>query len=187
MSILAALKTSQKLLDHLVVDKAFHLFFENLANLTIKSYQNKGQLLCCGNGGSACDAAHFCEELVGRFRENRPALPALALTEAGILTCVANDFGYDQVYARQVEAFAKPHDVMILLSTSGNSKNLVEAAKKAGEKKIKTIAFLGKDGGDLKKYSDDFYVFPGQTSDRIQELHMLVLHCLVEEIERGLF
>lgn len=187
MSLESALKTARTLIDQLISDSDFYDFFDQLLKASVNSYQNEGKLLCCGNGGSACDAAHFCEELVGRFRENRAALPAMALNEAGVLTCVANDFGYQQVFSRQVEAFAKQPDLLILLSTSGNSQNLLEAAKIAKQKGVKVIALLGKDGGVLKQYLDNCYIFPGETSDRIQELHMLVLHYLVEEIEKNLF
>ncbi|MCC6660371.1 MAG: D-sedoheptulose 7-phosphate isomerase [Phycisphaerales bacterium] len=145
------------------------------------------KVLACGNGGSACDAAHFAEELTGRFRADRPALPAIACVEPGHLTCVANDYGFDQVFSRWVEALGRPGDVLILLSTSGNSENIVHAAAAARERGLSTVALLGKDGGRLRGVCDLEVVVPGATADRIQELHMLILHVLVEGVEADMF
>jgi D-sedoheptulose 7-phosphate isomerase len=142
-----------------------------------------GKVLICGNGGSACDAAHFAEELTGRFRADRPALPAIACVEPGHLTCVANDYGFEQVFSRWVEALGKPGDVLILLSTSGNSPNIARTAAAARERGLATVALLGKDGGRLRGSCDLELIVPGATSDRIQELHMLILHVLVEGVE----
>lgn len=146
-----------------------------------------GKVLLCGNGVSACDAAHFAEELTGRYRADRRPLPAIACTDAGHITCTANDFGFDRVFSRWVEALARPDDRLIVLSTSGNSPNIagaIEAARAAG---CGVIALLGKDGGRIRDGADIEVIVPGATSDRIQELHMLILHAWVEAIEIALF
>jgi D-sedoheptulose 7-phosphate isomerase len=142
------------------------------------------KVLLCGNGGSACDAAHFAEELTGRFRADRPPLAAITCTDIGHITCTANDYGFEHVFSRWITALARPGDCVILLSTSGNSPNLIHAARAARSARASTLALLGKDGGDLKPLCEHHLIFPGDTSDRIQELHMLTLHTLVEGIER---
>ncbi|MEK9657302.1 MAG: D-sedoheptulose 7-phosphate isomerase [bacterium] len=174
-------------LERLTQNQEIHRDIEKAINLCVKAYQNQGKILICGNGGSACDAAHFAEELVGRYRKNRKALAALALNEAGVLTCISNDFGYENVFSRQIDAFGQPNDIWIGLSTSGNSENILRACQTAKEKNVRTILFLGKEGGALKNKADITIIVPGETSDRIQELHMLLLHFMVEGIERGLF
>lgn len=151
-----------------------------------------GKVLACGNGGSACDAMHFCEELTGRFRKDRPALAAISLTDVGHITCVANDYGYDEVFARGVRALGKPGDVLVAISTSGNSANVVRAVGAAREVGMNTVALLGRDGGTLAGVCDLEWIVPGvpvgaPTADRIQEVHMLVLHALVEGVERRMF
>lgn len=149
-------------------------------------FASRHKVLICGNGGSLCDAVHFAEELTGRFREDRVPLPALALADAGHITCTANDYGYDQVFARAVRAFGHKGDCLILLSTSGNSRNCLLALQAAKECSMSTLALLGKGGGALADAADIQLLVPGETSDRIQELHMLVLHILVELIEAQL-
>lgn len=151
------------------------------------AYNNGNKPLICGNGGSICDALHFAEELTGRYRKNRRALPAIAIADPGHLTCVANDFGYDDVFSRGVEAHGKPGDVFIGLSTSGNSENIIRAVAKAKEMGLYTVGLLGKDGGKLKRVCDTEFIIPGETADRIQEVHMMILHVLIEGIERVLF
>lgn len=145
-----------------------------------------GKIMAVGNGGSCCDAVHFCEELTGRFRADRPPLAAIACADPGHLTCVANDFGYDEVFARWVRALGRRGDALVLLSTSGNSENVVRAAAAAGELGIVRIALLGKTGGRLRGVCEQEWIVPGATADRIQEIHMLILHTLIEGIERRL-
>lgn len=142
-----------------------------------------GKVLACGNGGSACDAMHFCEELTGRFRQDRQPLPALACVDVGHITCTANDYGYDEVFARWVRALARPGDIVFLLSTSGNSESIVRAARAAGEAGATRVALLGRGGGAMAGLCEHEWIVPGETSDRIQELHMLLLHTLVECVE----
>ena len=146
------------------------------------------KVLACGNGGSMCDAAHFCEELTGRFRKDRKPLPALACNDAGHLSCVANDYGYEHVFSRWVQALGNAGDVLIVLSTSGNSANCIRAASSAKQQGVRTWGLLGKAGGELRSVCDSSIVVPGATADRIQELHMLILHTVVEgvEVELGL-
>ncbi|MBL8991137.1 MAG: SIS domain-containing protein [Phycisphaerae bacterium] len=146
-----------------------------------------GKVLICGNGGSACDAAHFAEELTGRYRADRRPLPAIACTDTGHITCTANDFGFEQVFARWVTALARKGDCLIVLSTSGNSANIARAVESARAADCRVIALLGKDGGRIRGVADIEVIVPGATSDRIQELHMLILHAWVESIEVSLF
>jgi D-sedoheptulose 7-phosphate isomerase len=161
--------------------------FTQMVDLFSKTLQAKRRLLICGNGGSLCDAMHFAEEFTGRFRTNRPALPVIALSDPAHLTCVGNDFGFDEVFSRGVEAFAQPNDVLIVLSTSGNSANILRALTQAKTQAVHTVAFLGKTGGACAGLSDIEWIVPGSSSDRIQELHMLMLHIAIEGVERTLF
>jgi D-sedoheptulose 7-phosphate isomerase len=141
-------------------------------------------LLTCGNGGSATDAQHLAEELIGRFRANRRALPAVALTaDTAALTCIANDFGYDAVFSRQVEGLGKPGDLLVCFSTSGNSGNVVAALRAARAQGVGTIALLGKDGGAARELADIALVVPASDTARIQEAHLQVLHYICEVVE----
>ncbi len=175
---------ARRILDEFVTTPAHIETIEGWALLLHKRLASGHKVLICGNGGSACDAAHFAEELTGRFRVDRPPLAAIACTDAGHITCTANDYGFDQVFARWVTALGGAGDVLIVLSTSGNSPNLVEAIRAARARGLTTIALLGRDGGKLRGACDHQILVPGATSDRIQELHMLILHVLVEGIER---
>lgn len=147
-----------------------------------------GLLMSCGNGGSMCDAMHFAEEWTGRFRSNRRPLPAVAFSDPSHLTCIANDFGYDEVFARLVSAYGKEGDLLVALSTSGNSPNILNALDAARERGIRTVGLLGKGGGLARDRVDIPIIVPhATTSDRIQELHIKVLHIAIEAVERGLF
>ena len=159
---------------------------EAFGDLLAETYHAGGKTMIAGNGGSMADALHFAEELTGRFRRERRPLPAMALGESTHLTCVANDYGFDHVFSRMVEAFGQKGDVLILLSTSGNSHNLVLAAEKAREKGVKVVGMLGRGGGKLGPHCDLVVMAPGETSDRIQEIHMLVLHVVIEAAENAL-
>jgi D-sedoheptulose 7-phosphate isomerase len=163
-------------------------FIEHAALLIADSYKQGGKIITAGNGGSLCDAAHFAEEMTGFFRDKRPALPAISLSEPGHITCVANDIGYEWVFSRGIEAFGQPGDVFIGLTTSGNSPSIIRAFEIARKKDLKTIAFLGKGGGKLKGIADIELIIDGyKTSDRIQEVHMAAIHIIIELIESKLF
>ena len=150
--------------------------------------RNGGLLLSCGNGGSMCDAMHFAEEWTGRFRKDRAALPAIAFSDPSQLTCIANDFGYDEVFARSVEAYGKKGDLLVALSTSGDSPNILRAIERAKSKGLATVGLLGKGGGKARALVDVPIVVPLATSsDRIQEIHIKVLHIVIETVERELF
>ncbi|MDQ6809319.1 MAG: SIS domain-containing protein [Verrucomicrobiota bacterium] len=145
------------------------------------------KLLVCGNGGSAADAAHFATEFVVRFVDNRRAYPALSLTgDGGLLTAAGNDYGFDEIFARQVAAFAQPGDVLIGLTTSGTSRNVQRALEEAKSRQLKSIAFLGRDGGATRGIADVELLVRGQTTARIQEAHKLLLHVLCEAMESRL-
>jgi len=147
------------------------------------------KLLSCGNGGSMCDAMHFAEEWTGRFRDDRRALPALSFSDPSHLTCIVNDFGYENVFARMVEAYGREGDVLLAISTSGNSENIVRAVRTAKERGVTTVGLLGKGGGEVKPLVDIAIVVPdvATTSDRIQEIHIKVIHSVIEAAERLLF
>ncbi len=160
---------------------------EQFSQLLISAYQKNQNVFSCGNGGSHCDAMHFAEELTGRYRKNRKPLGALALGDAAHTTCVSNDYGFEHVFSRQLEGLGRSGDVLIGLSTSGNSKNVCLAFDVAKKKGIQTVALLGRDGGMLKNLADLAIVVPGDTSDRIQEMHIKLVHIVIETIERALF
>lgn len=163
-------------------------FIEKAAERVARCYEKKGKLLIAGNGGSLCDAMHFAEELTGQFRAKRAALPAIALSDPGHLTCVGNDFGFNAIFSRGVEAHGRPGDVFIALTTSGNSPNLIEAVMMAKKKGMETIGFLGKTGGTLRGVCDLELIVSGfPFSDRIQEVHMTIIHILIELVEQRLF
>lgn len=163
-------------------------FMEEAAAMMISCFRQGNKILVAGNGGSLCDANHFAEELTGFFRRIRPPLPVMALSEPGHITCVANDLGFEWIFARGVQAFGKPGDIFVGLTTSGNSSNIIKAMQIAKENQLKTIAFLGKDGGKLKGVADLEMVVSGfETSDRIQEAHMAAIHLIIQLIEEQLF
>jgi len=163
-------------------------FMEEAAKILVESFRRGNKVIIAGNGGSLCDASHFAEELTGIFRGLRPALPAIALSEPGHLSCVGNDLGFDFVFSRGVEAYGKEGDVFVGLTTSGNSANIVKAMEAAQKLGLKTIAFLGKGGGKLKDVADVELLIDGfSTSDRIQEAHMAAIHIIIEMVEYGLF
>lgn len=163
-------------------------FMEEAGKLLAQTFAAGGKLLVCGNGGSLCDAMHFAEELTGQFRKRRRALPAIALGDPGHMTCTANDMGFEHVFGRGVEALGQPGDVLVILTTSGNSPNLAEALTIARAQGMKVILFLGKSGGVLKGKGDLELLVEGfETSDRIQEAHMTAIHIIIEVLENILF
>ena len=161
---------------------------ENVEKELLRSLASDGKILLAGNGGSAADAQHFAGELVGRFLKERKALPAISLcVDPTTVTCISNDYGYENVFARQIEALGNEGDVFIGISTSGNSKNIIAAAKVAHERKIKVICLLGNDGGALRNLCDYALIVPSDSTPRIQEIHTFTIHILCEKIESDLF
>ena len=159
----------------------------NAADLIEQCLRAGNKLLVCGNGGSAADAAHFATEFVVRFAKDRPAYPAICLTaDGGLLTAAGNDYGFEEIFARQVAAFGQPGDVLICLTTSGKSKNVERALEEAKTRKLKTIAFLGRDGGSTIGMADVDLLVCGDSTARIQEAHQLLLHVSCEIIEARL-
>lgn len=172
------------------------LFIENQENITLmdkaislmaESLNNNGRIYSCGNGGSMCDAMHFAEELTGRFRDDRKAVPAMAISDPSHLSCVSNDYGYEFVFSRFLEGWANAGDCLVAISTSGNSKNVLRAVEFAKVNGIKTIGLLGKSGGQLKDMVDIPLVVPSNVSDRVQEVHIKIIHTFIEGIERNLY
>lgn len=160
---------------------------EEIFNLIIEALRNNNKILTCGNGGSTCDAMHFAEELVARYKKNRPAIRAMSLTDSSTITCIGNDFGYEEIFRRQVEAFGDRGDILIAISTSGNSPNIINAVTEAKNKGMKVVGFLGKDGGKLKEMCDVNLIPQSFETDRIQECHMLTYHILCDLIEKELY
>ena len=157
---------------------------EKAANLIEECLRAGNKLLVCGNGGSAADASHFATEFVVRFMKERPAYPAICLTgDGGLLTAVGNDYGFDEIFARQVAAFGLPGDLLICLTTSGKSRNVERALQEAKARKLKTITFLGRDGGSTIGMADVDLLVHGNLTARIQEAHTLLLHVLCETVE----
>jgi D-sedoheptulose 7-phosphate isomerase len=160
---------------------------EHLINKVIEktcSCMNNGKLIIAGNGGSAADAQHVAAEFTGRFKLDRKPLPALALTvDTSAITAIGNDFGFDSVFSRQLSAIASPGDLLWILSTSGNSQNLVELTHVAREKKVETVAFLGSGGGTLKNLVDTAVIIASDETDIIQEAHLFIYHYIIEQVE----
>ncbi|ELH0878557.1 D-sedoheptulose 7-phosphate isomerase [Vibrio cholerae] len=158
---------------------------EAAAKLIADSFKQGGKVLSCGNGGSHCDAMHFAEELTGRYRENRSGYPGIAISDPSHLSCVSNDFGYDYVFSRYVEAVGAKGDVLFGLSTSGNSGNILKAIEAAKAKGMKTIALTGKDGGKMAGLADvEIRVPHFGYADRIQEVHIKIIHIIIQLIEK---
>lgn len=157
------------------------------ANLLIDALKNGKKVLSCGNGGSLCDATHFAEELTGRYRGNRGALPAIAINDPAFMSCTANDFSYSEVFARYVEGVGTPGDVLLGISTSGKSANVLAAVQAAHAKGMKVVALTGPAGNPLAEVADIAICAPASAySDRIQEIHGKVIHILIHAIEAGL-
>lgn len=182
VSLCSALQTIQMLQS----TQSVHFIYQ-AAEMIAKAFQEGNKILVAGNGGSLCDAMHFCEELTGFFRKKRKALPAIPLSDPGHLTCVSNDADFGEVFARGIQAYGKEGDIFIGLSTSGNSENIVRAIYSAKMQKLRTIAFTGKSGGRIHKLCDLELLIDSNCSARIQEAHMTAIHIIIEGIERILF
>lgn len=161
---------------------------EAAAVIMIEAVKNRHKIISCGNGGSMTDAMHFAEELSGVFREQRPAIPAVSISDPSHITCAANDYGFENIFSRYIEGLGQSGDVLVAVSTSGNSENVIRAAEAAREKGMKVVALTGKTGGRLAGLADlEIRVEGGRYSDRIQEVHIKILHILVGLIEKEIF
>jgi D-sedoheptulose 7-phosphate isomerase len=181
------LAEARSLVEWLEKDDVARATVEAMAVEMSAVLRDGGRLLSCGNGGSLCDAMHFAEELSGRYRDDRPALSALALTDPGHMSCVANDYGYDRVFARGVEAQGRSGDILLGFTTSGNSPNVLAAMRTGRTRGLKVFGLLGKGGGEAADLCDRSLVVPASDTARIQEIHIKVVHALIELVERELY
>ena len=178
---------SAQLAQAVLKDEGFLLAMAEGANLLIQTLESGNKIMACGNGGSMCDAMHFAEELSGRYRENRKPFAAMSLSDPSALTCIGNDFGFDQVFARQVEALGQPGDVLLAISTSGNSGNILEAARVAKDNGMHVLGLTGNDGGKLQELSSvEVRVAWSGYADRIQEVHIRCIHAWIDAVEQAL-
>jgi len=174
--------------DSFLKDKSTISAVSNAGDALVECFSAGGRVFSCGNGGSMCDAMHFAEELSGRYRLDRKALPATAISDPGHISCVGNDYGYSKIFSRYLEAHANKGDILLAISTSGNSENVVAAAKYAKENDIKVICLTGRKDSPLGQISDIEICTPaGKYADRVQELHIKVIHILIELVERSMF
>jgi D-sedoheptulose 7-phosphate isomerase len=176
---------AQQVLQAFIANPQHFAQIEAAAALMVASIQAGGKIISCGNGGSHCDAMHFAEELTGRYRDNRQALPAIAISDASHISCVGNDYGYEFIFSRYVEALGNTGDVLLGISTSGQSANVLRAAEVARQKGMKVVILSGKDGGKLAPLADvEIRVPHFGYADRIQEIHIKVIHTLILLIEK---
>ena len=175
---------AREILDRFIGDDKNFEAIEQAGSILVEALQAGNKIISCGNGGSMSDAMHFAEELTGRFRESRRPFPAMAVSDPTHLSCTSNDYGYEYVFSRYVEAFGREGDVLLGISTSGNSGNIIRAVEAAREQKMKVIVLTGKDGGQLSRMGDVEIRAPqSQYSDRAQEIHIKVIHSLIHFIE----
>lgn len=186
-TVRGALQEASDSLARLLSDSAMLERIAQAGALLADTFAAGGRVYSCGNGGSMCDAMHFAEELTGRFRDDRPGYAALAISDPGHLSCVGNDYGYEQVFARYVAAHGRAGDVLLAITTSGTSRNVVAAAQKARELGVGVIALTGRPDTPITELADVAIVTPGgRYADRVQELHIKVIHILIEIVERKL-
>ena len=181
--IRAAFEEAQATLAAFLADPACLTGVAAFADAAEATLRRGGKLMSCGNGGSMCDAMHFAEEWTGRFRGDRDALTALAFSDPSHLTCIANDFGFDAIFRRQCEALVGPSDALVVFSTSGRSRNLVDALETARGRGATCIGFLGGDGGSCEPLCDVSFIAPGRDSAAIQEIHQFLMHACCEQFE----
>ncbi len=174
-------------LDGFISDPGTLPAMEKMTEILTEAISSGHKVMCCGNGGSLCDATHFAEELTGRFRDNRRPLPAMAINDPAYITCTGNDFSFEVIFSRWVEAFGQPGDVLLAISTSGNSGNVIAAAEQARTMGMKVIALSAGDGSRLSPLADVTVLAPSAPhSDRIQEIHIKVIHMVIEALEHNL-
>ncbi|MCL1603007.1 D-sedoheptulose 7-phosphate isomerase [Succinatimonas hippei] len=183
-SVMDDLKEASKVLNDFINKADTEEKIEKAISLMADSIKNGGKIISAGNGGSMCDAQHFAEELSGRYRNDRPAYPAIAVCDPSHLTCVGNDYGFDYVFSRFLEGLGFKGDVFLGISTSGNSRNIIECCKVCKDKGLKSVVLLGKDGGKLKDVCDLPIIVPHfGYADRIQEVHTMIIHIMIRGIE----
>lgn len=183
-SVMDDLKEASKVLNDFINKADTEEKIEKAISLMVDSIKNGGKIISAGNGGSMCDAQHFAEELSGRYRNDRPAYPAIAVCDPSHLTCVGNDYGFDYVFSRFLEGLGFKGDVFLGISTSGNSRNIIECCKVCKDKGLKSVVLLGKDGGKLKDVCDLPIIVPHfGYADRIQEVHTMIIHIMIRGIE----
>lgn len=183
-----SLADAQSALNRFVNDERNLQSIVDAADLLISSFRSAGKAFSCGNGGSMCDAMHFAEEFTGRFRNNRPGVAAIAISDPTHITCVANDYGYDQVFSRYIQAHGRPGDVLLAISTSGKSQSILVAAEAARQLDMRVIGLTGTPGSPLQAMCDVCICSPGGSyADRVQEMHIKIIHILLELVERNLF
>ena len=186
-NVLAALNDARDALDALISNDKTIEAVVAAAGLMADAVEGDGKVMSCGNGGSLCDAMHFAEEMTGRYRSNRRPYAALAISDASHMACVGNDYGYEEVFSRYVEAHGRKGDVLLAITTSGTSRNIVKAAEVARRKGVKVVALTGRDETPITELADVSIVTPaGRWADRVQELHIKCIHILIELIERRL-
>lgn len=186
-NVLAALNDARDALDALISNEKTIEAVVAAAGLMADAVEGDGKVMSCGNGGSLCDAMHFAEEMTGRYRSNRRPYAALAISDASHMACVGNDYGYEEVFSRYVEAHGRKGDVLLAITTSGTSRNIVKAAEVARRKGVKVVALTGRDETPIIELADVSIVTPaGRWADRVQELHIKCIHILIELIERRL-
>jgi D-sedoheptulose 7-phosphate isomerase len=184
-SIRKHLEEASELLKTLLSDDSFEISVSKAAELMVSSLKDGGKIISCGNGGSMCDAMHFAEELTGRYRDNRKAIAAISISDPSHITCTGNDYGFDYIFSRYLEAVGRKGDVLLAISTSGNSGNVLRAAETARNMGIKVVGLSGKDGGKLAPLCDAEVRVPWfGYADRIQEVHIKVIHSMIDFIEQ---
>lgn len=175
---------AREILDQFISDEENFNAIERAGKMMAEAVKNGKKIISCGNGGSMSDAMHFAEELTGLFRDERPAIPALSICDASHITCAANDYGFENIFSRYIEGIGNAGDVLLAISTSGNSKNIINAAQAANKKGMKIVSLTGKDGGKLAGISDVEIRAPHTLySDRTQEIHIKIIHSLIQFIE----
>lgn len=179
-------REARELLDKVASDASFLASVGQAGQQMVQALNSGGKIISCGNGGSMCDAMHFAEELSGRYRNDRRALAALSISDPSHLSCVGNDYGFDQVFARYIDAVGRPGDVLLAISTSGQSANVIEAAKAARQRGMVVVGLTGKDGGKLASLCAVEVRVPWHGyADRIQEIHIKIIHALIDHIEEN--
>jgi D-sedoheptulose 7-phosphate isomerase len=187
MSIKSHFTEAQEVLSKFIANNQNFEAIEAAGTLMVNSIRKEGKILSCGNGGSLCDAMHFAEELTGRYRDNRPAIGAIAIADASHMACVGNDYGYDFVFSRYIEGVGRSGDVLLAISTSGNSTNVINAIKAAKDKGMMVVGLTGNNGGKMAELCDVEIRAPkSDYADRAQEIHIKVIHSLIDFIERNL-